>query len=58
MSLKYGSIEKGGYLLLHRTKDKSLLMASPFKKYFVTLSKDMLSYSRTQHSKVTDLHYF
>ncbi|XP_067113290.1 ras GTPase-activating protein 4 isoform X1 [Osmerus mordax] len=51
MSLKYGSMEKGGYLLLHRTKDKSSLMASPFKKYFVTLSKDMLSYSRTQHSK-------
>ncbi|XP_046877351.1 ras GTPase-activating protein 4 isoform X2 [Hypomesus transpacificus] len=51
MSLKYGSMEKGGYLLLHRTKDKSLLMASPFKKYFVTISKDILSYSRTQHSK-------
>lgn len=28
-------------------------MTSPFKKYYVTLSKDTLSYSRTQHSKVS-----
>lgn len=52
MSLQCGSMEKEGFLLLHKTKDKSILMTSPFKKYYVTLSKDMLSYSRTQHSKV------
>ncbi|KAG9341442.1 hypothetical protein JZ751_019252 [Albula glossodonta] len=42
---------KEGFLFLHRTKDKCMLMTSPFKKYYVTLSKDTLSYSRTQHSK-------
>lgn len=52
MSLQCGSMEKEGFLLLHKTKDKSILMTSPFKKYYVTLSKDTLSYSRTQHSKV------
>ncbi|XP_063060094.1 ras GTPase-activating protein 4 [Engraulis encrasicolus] len=51
MSLQCGSMEKEGYLLLHRTKDKCMPMTSPFKKYFVTLSKDTLSYARTQHSK-------
>uniref|UniRef100_A0A4W5MDX8 RAS p21 protein activator 4 n=1 Tax=Hucho hucho TaxID=62062 RepID=A0A4W5MDX8_9TELE len=51
MSLQCGSMEKEGFILLHRTKDKSMLMTSPFKKYYVTLSKDTLSYARTQHSK-------
>ncbi|MCJ8748770.1 hypothetical protein PDJAM_G00168530 [Pangasius djambal] len=51
MSLQCGSMEKEGFLLLHKTKDKCILMTSPFKKYYVTLSKDTLSYSRTQHSK-------
>ncbi|KAF4073223.1 hypothetical protein AMELA_G00256390 [Ameiurus melas] len=51
MSLQCGSMEKEGFLLLHKTKDKCILMTSPFKKYYVTLSKDMLSYSRAQHSK-------
>lgn len=54
MSLQCGSMEKEGFLLLHKTKDKSILMTSPFKKYYVTLSKDTLSYARTQHSKVSD----
>uniref|UniRef100_A0A6Q2WP71 RAS p21 protein activator 4 n=1 Tax=Esox lucius TaxID=8010 RepID=A0A6Q2WP71_ESOLU len=53
MSLQCGSMEKEGFVLLHRTKDKSMLMTSPFKKYYVTLSKDTLSYARTQHSKKT-----
>uniref|UniRef100_A0A8C9T1R1 RAS p21 protein activator 4 n=1 Tax=Scleropages formosus TaxID=113540 RepID=A0A8C9T1R1_SCLFO len=51
MSLQCGSMEKEGFLFLHRTKDKCMLMTSPFKKYFVTLGKDTLSYARTQHSK-------
>ncbi|XP_060769390.1 ras GTPase-activating protein 4 isoform X3 [Neoarius graeffei] len=51
MSLQCGSMEKEGFLLLHKTKDKCILMTSPFKKYYVTLSKDVLSYSRTPHSK-------
>ncbi|XP_076867218.1 ras GTPase-activating protein 4 isoform X3 [Brachyhypopomus gauderio] len=51
MSLQFGSMEKEGFLFLHKTKDKCMLMTSPFKKYYVTLSKDTLSYSRTQHSK-------
>ncbi|XP_014053326.1 ras GTPase-activating protein 4 isoform X3 [Salmo salar] len=51
MSLQCGSMEKEGFILLHKTKDKSMLMTSPFKKYYVTLSKDTLSYARTQHSK-------
>uniref|UniRef100_A0A8C7MPT9 RAS p21 protein activator 4 n=1 Tax=Oncorhynchus kisutch TaxID=8019 RepID=A0A8C7MPT9_ONCKI len=51
MSLQCGSMEKEGFILLHRTKDKSMLMTSPFKKYYVTLNKDTLSYARTQHSK-------
>ncbi|XP_058238779.1 ras GTPase-activating protein 4 isoform X3 [Hemibagrus wyckioides] len=51
MSLQCGSMEKEGFLFLHKTKDKCILMTSPFKKYYVTLSKDTLSYSRTQHSK-------
>ncbi|KAG5844338.1 ras GTPase-activating protein 4 [Anguilla rostrata] len=51
MSLQCGTMEKEGFLLLHRTKDKCMLMTSPFKKYYVTLSKDTLSYARTQHSK-------
>ncbi|CAM4535788.1 unnamed protein product [Leuciscus chuanchicus] len=51
MSLQCGTMEKEGFLLLHRTKDKCMPMTSPFKKYYVTLSKDTLSYSRTQHSK-------
>ncbi|XP_062392133.1 ras GTPase-activating protein 4 isoform X2 [Sardina pilchardus] len=51
MSLQCGTMEKEGYLLLHRTKDKCMPMTSPFKKYFVTLSRDTLSYARTQHSK-------
>lgn len=51
MSLQCGSMEKEGYLLLHCTKDKCMPMTSPFKKYFVTLSRDTLSYARTQHSK-------
>lgn len=54
MSLQCGSMEKEGFLFLHKTKDKCILMTSPFKKYYVTLSKDTLSYSRTQHSKVSD----
>lgn len=53
INLQCGSMEKEGFLLLHKTKDKSILMTSPFKKYYVTLSKDTLSYSRTQHSKVS-----
>uniref|UniRef100_A0A8C7I9V8 RAS p21 protein activator 4 n=1 Tax=Oncorhynchus kisutch TaxID=8019 RepID=A0A8C7I9V8_ONCKI len=44
MSLQCGSMEKEGFILLHRTKDKSMLMTSPFKKYYVTLNKDTLSY--------------
>uniref|UniRef100_A0A4W5K623 Uncharacterized protein n=1 Tax=Hucho hucho TaxID=62062 RepID=A0A4W5K623_9TELE len=52
MSLQCGSMEKEGFILLHRTKDQSMLMTSPFKKYFVTLSKDTLSNAKTQHSKV------
>uniref|UniRef100_A0A671MAN5 Ras GTPase-activating protein 4-like n=1 Tax=Sinocyclocheilus anshuiensis TaxID=1608454 RepID=A0A671MAN5_9TELE len=51
MSLQCGTMEKEGFLFLHRTKDKCMPMKSPFKKYCVTLSKDTLSYSRTQHSK-------
>uniref|UniRef100_A0A8C2IZP6 RAS p21 protein activator 4 n=1 Tax=Cyprinus carpio TaxID=7962 RepID=A0A8C2IZP6_CYPCA len=51
MSLQCGTMEKEGFLFLHRTKDKCMPMTSPFKKYYVTLSKDTLSYSRTQHSK-------
>ncbi|KAM9441264.1 ras GTPase-activating protein 4 [Clarias gariepinus] len=51
MTLQCGSMEKEGFLFLHKTKDKSILMTSPFKKYYVMLSKDTLSYSRTQHSK-------
>uniref|UniRef100_A0A8C8G199 RAS p21 protein activator 4 n=1 Tax=Oncorhynchus tshawytscha TaxID=74940 RepID=A0A8C8G199_ONCTS len=51
MSLQCGSMEKEGFILLHRTKDKSMLMTSPFKKYYVSLNKDTLSYARTQHSK-------
>lgn len=54
MSLQCGSMEKEGFLFLHKTKDKCILMTSPFKKYYVTLSKDTLFYSRTQHSKVSD----
>uniref|UniRef100_A0A8C2BVV3 RAS p21 protein activator 4 n=1 Tax=Cyprinus carpio TaxID=7962 RepID=A0A8C2BVV3_CYPCA len=53
MSLQCGTMEKEGFLFLHRTKDKCMPMTSPFKKYYVTLSKDTLSYSRTQHSKVS-----
>lgn len=53
MSLQCGTMEKEGYLFLHRTKDKCMPMTSPFKKYFVTLNKDTLSYARTQHSKVS-----
>lgn len=52
MGLQCGSMEKEGFLLLHRTKDKCMLMASPFRKYYVTLGKDTLSYAKTQHSKV------
>ncbi|KAJ8394733.1 hypothetical protein AAFF_G00043330 [Aldrovandia affinis] len=51
MNLQCGTMEKEGFLFLHRTKDKCMLMTSPFKKYYVTLSKDTLSYARTQHSK-------
>ncbi|TRY89517.1 hypothetical protein DNTS_012014 [Danionella cerebrum] len=51
MRLQCGTMEKEGFLFLHRTKDKCMPMTSPFKKYYVTLSKDNLSYSRTQHSK-------
>uniref|UniRef100_A0AAY4DEN4 RAS p21 protein activator 4 n=1 Tax=Denticeps clupeoides TaxID=299321 RepID=A0AAY4DEN4_9TELE len=51
MSLQCGSLEKEGFLFLHRTKDKCLPMTSPFKKFFVTLSRSTLSYSRTQNSK-------
>uniref|UniRef100_A0A672P4S5 Ras GTPase-activating protein 4-like n=1 Tax=Sinocyclocheilus grahami TaxID=75366 RepID=A0A672P4S5_SINGR len=51
MSLQCGTMEKEGFLFLHRTKGKCMPMTSPFKKYYVTLSKDTLSYSRTQHSK-------
>uniref|UniRef100_A0A4W4EBZ6 RAS p21 protein activator 4 n=1 Tax=Electrophorus electricus TaxID=8005 RepID=A0A4W4EBZ6_ELEEL len=51
MSLRCGSMEKEGFLFLHKTKDKCIPMTSPFKKYYVTLSKDLLSYSRAQHSK-------
>uniref|UniRef100_A0A672QWG7 Ras GTPase-activating protein 4-like n=1 Tax=Sinocyclocheilus grahami TaxID=75366 RepID=A0A672QWG7_SINGR len=51
MSLQCGTMEKEGFLFLHRTKDKCMPMTSPFKKYYVTLNKDTLSYSRTQHSK-------
>ncbi|KAJ8275835.1 hypothetical protein COCON_G00075870 [Conger conger] len=51
MSLQCGTMEKEGFLLLHRTKDKCMLMTSPFKKYYVTLGKGTLSYARTQHSK-------
>uniref|UniRef100_A0A8B9HKL1 RAS p21 protein activator 4 n=1 Tax=Astyanax mexicanus TaxID=7994 RepID=A0A8B9HKL1_ASTMX len=51
MSLQCGTMEKEGFLFLHKTKDKCMPMTSPFKKYYVTLSKDTLSYSRTQHSK-------
>ncbi|KAJ8343022.1 hypothetical protein SKAU_G00329500 [Synaphobranchus kaupii] len=51
MSLQCGTMEKEGFLCLHRTKDKCMLMTSHFKKYYVTLSKDTLSYTRTQHSK-------
>ncbi|KAL0994591.1 hypothetical protein UPYG_G00124530 [Umbra pygmaea] len=53
MNLQCGSMKKQGFLLLHRTKDKSMLMTSPFKKYYVSLNKDTLSYARTQHSKKT-----
>ncbi|XP_036435740.1 LOW QUALITY PROTEIN: ras GTPase-activating protein 4 [Colossoma macropomum] len=53
MSLQCGTMEKEGFLFLHKTKDKCIPMTSPFKKYYVTLSKDTLSYSRTQHSKKT-----
>uniref|UniRef100_A0AAZ3NP48 RAS p21 protein activator 4 n=1 Tax=Oncorhynchus tshawytscha TaxID=74940 RepID=A0AAZ3NP48_ONCTS len=42
MSLQCGSMEKEGFILLHRTKDKSMLMTSPFKKYYVSLNKDTL----------------
>ncbi|XP_072569855.1 ras GTPase-activating protein 4 isoform X1 [Paramormyrops kingsleyae] len=52
VGLQCGSMEKEGFLLLHRTKDKCMLMASPFRKYYVTLGKDTLSYAKTQHSKV------
>uniref|UniRef100_A0A673IRW2 Ras GTPase-activating protein 4-like n=1 Tax=Sinocyclocheilus rhinocerous TaxID=307959 RepID=A0A673IRW2_9TELE len=45
MSLQCGTMEKEGFLFLHRTKDKCMPMTSPFKKYYVTLSKDTLSYS-------------
>ncbi|XP_030648540.1 ras GTPase-activating protein 4 isoform X1 [Chanos chanos] len=51
MNLQCGTMEKEGFLFLHRIKDKCIPMTSPFKKYYVTLSKDTLSYSRTQHSK-------
>ncbi|XP_062844814.1 ras GTPase-activating protein 4 [Trichomycterus rosablanca] len=51
MSLQCGTMEKEGFLFLHKTKDRCILMTSPFKKYYVTLSKDTLSYSRTPHSK-------
>uniref|UniRef100_A0A3B3R060 RAS p21 protein activator 4 n=1 Tax=Paramormyrops kingsleyae TaxID=1676925 RepID=A0A3B3R060_9TELE len=51
VGLQCGSMEKEGFLLLHRTKDKCMLMASPFRKYYVTLGKDTLSYAKTQHSK-------
>uniref|UniRef100_A0A8C1P8W1 RAS p21 protein activator 4 n=1 Tax=Cyprinus carpio TaxID=7962 RepID=A0A8C1P8W1_CYPCA len=59
MSLQCGTMEKEGFLFLHRTKDKCMPMTSPFKKYYVTLSKDTLSYSRTQHSKsVNELNHW
>uniref|UniRef100_A0A672P4Q8 Ras GTPase-activating protein 4-like n=1 Tax=Sinocyclocheilus grahami TaxID=75366 RepID=A0A672P4Q8_SINGR len=45
MSLQCGTMEKEGFLFLHRTKGKCMPMTSPFKKYYVTLSKDTLSYS-------------
>lgn len=54
MSLHCGTMEKEGFLFLHRTKDKCMPMTSPFKKYYVTISKDTLSYSRTQPSKVSN----
>uniref|UniRef100_A0A8C2ABA8 RAS p21 protein activator 4 n=1 Tax=Cyprinus carpio TaxID=7962 RepID=A0A8C2ABA8_CYPCA len=59
MSLQCGTMEKEGFLFLHRTKDKCMPMTSPFKKYYVTLSKDTLSYSRTQHSNsVNELNHW
>ncbi|TSP36108.1 Ras GTPase-activating protein 4 [Bagarius yarrelli] len=51
MSLQCDSMEKEGFLFLHKTKDKCILKTTPFKKYHVALSKDKLSYSRSQHSK-------
>lgn len=55
MSVQCGSVEKEGFLLLHRLKDKSMLMTSPFRKYCVTLRKDSLSYCKTPHSKKSRL---
>ncbi|XP_066552321.1 ras GTPase-activating protein 4 [Amia ocellicauda] len=51
LSLHSSSTIKEGFLFLHKTRDKCMLITSPFKKYYVTLSKDTLSYSRTAHSK-------
>ncbi|XP_015223336.2 ras GTPase-activating protein 4 isoform X1 [Lepisosteus oculatus] len=51
LSLQSSVILKEGFLFLHKTKDKSMLIASPFKKYYVSLARDTLSYTRTQNSK-------
>lgn len=42
---------KEGYLLIHKTKGKSSLMASAFKKVYFSLTSDSLSFAKTPCSK-------
>ncbi|KAG2459103.1 RASL2 protein, partial [Polypterus senegalus] len=51
LSLQSSSIIKEGYLFLHKTREKGMLISSPFKKYYVTLCNDTLSYAKTSSSK-------
>ncbi|XP_028662967.1 ras GTPase-activating protein 4 [Erpetoichthys calabaricus] len=51
LSLQSSSIIKEGYLFLHKTREKGMLISSPFKKYYVTLRSDTLSYAKTSSSK-------
>ncbi|XP_058857634.1 ras GTPase-activating protein 4-like isoform X2 [Acipenser ruthenus] len=51
LSLQPAGTLKEGFLFLHKTRDKCMLMASPFKKYHVTLRSNILSYAKTPNSK-------
>ncbi|KAM4700589.1 ras GTPase-activating protein 4-like [Discoglossus pictus] len=42
---------KEGQLMIYRTKGKGYLLASSFKKFFLSLTADALSFAKTQYSK-------